>query len=119
MTTKAKYSEAELLAKKKYYAKNKELVRLKAQARTKEITDRRKEMLSEFPCHCCRLNDPNVIEWHHIDPSTKKMTIFSGGYGEEVFWDEVLKCIPVCGNCHIKIHKDLLCLLQHKPKTNN
>ena len=103
--------ERERARKRKYYQANKAEVVRKSVARTKVITDRRKEMLSEFPCHCCRQNDPNVIQWHHINPEEKDHTIFSGGFGEERFWNEVMKCIPVCANCHLKIHKQLLCLI--------
>ena len=80
-------------------------------ARTKA---RRKEMLSVFPCVCCGEPDNTVIQWHHVDPSEKEIRIWSAAWPEEKFWDEVLKCVPVCANCHLKIHKNKLCLIPPK-----
>lgn len=97
--------------KRKWYQENKELSITRSSQRTKRITDDRKELLSQFSCLCCGNPDSDVIQWHHVDPSTKEMTIWRGGYSEERFWDEVLKCIPVCANCHLKLHKEKLCLL--------
>ena len=109
------YTEAQLRAKKKYYAENRERVIRESVARTKRITDERKELLSQYSCICCGCNDPDLIQWHHVDETQKSHTVFSGGFGVEKFWDEVLKCVPVCANCHIKIHKGKLCLI-HQPK---
>ena len=73
--------------------------------------DFRYGLLSQFPCCCCGLNDHNVIEWHHVIESDKLFSISVLGYSHDKWWNEVLKCIPVCSNCHVKIHKQLLCLL--------
>lgn len=73
--------------------------------------DRRREMLNQFPCVCCGEADPTVIQWHHVEPETKEFNLFCSNWPEEKFWDEVLKCVPVCANCHIKIHKQTLCLI--------
>ncbi len=74
----------------------------------------RKELLSQFPCVCCGDPDDTVIQWHHVNPDEKEYTIWQCVMPEEDFWDEVLKCIPVCANCHIKIHKNKLCLIPPK-----
>jgi len=97
--------------KRQWYQDNKEAAISRSVARTKRITNDRKKLLSQFPCVCCRNPDPDVIQWHHVDPSSKEITVFCGGYGEEKFWNEVLKCIPLCANCHVKLHKEKLCLL--------
>ena len=67
---------------------------------------RRADLLSQFPCLLCGNNDPDVIDWHHVNPDEKLYDVTRGGMAEEKFWDEVLKCIPVCANCHKKIHKN-------------
>ena len=108
------FLEEGVTAKQRYYLKNKEAVRAASHARTKRITDARKELLSVYPCVCCGQNNPDVIQWHHVDRAEKDHTIWSGGYGEEKFWDEVLKCIPVCANCHMLLHKEKLCLITPK-----
>jgi hypothetical protein len=75
---------------------------------------RRRDLLSIFPCVCCNEPDTTVIQWHHVDSTIKEFDISKSGVSEERWWDEVLKCIPVCANCHVKIHKNKLCLLPQK-----
>ena len=72
---------------------------------------RRKQMLSDFPCTACGLQEPAVIQWHHVDPSTKEFDVWRTAWAEDKFWNEILKCVPLCANCHVKIHQNLLCLI--------
>ena len=81
-----------------------------------KVISRRKNMLSVFSCISCGCSDPSVIQWHHVDPQTKELDIYRTAWAEDKFWNEVLKCVPLCANCHIKIHKNLLCLIPQKTK---
>ena len=108
-------------AKQSYYERNKELVNRRTVAHIKKQKTRRRSLLHSS-CFCCGDPDDQVIQWHHVDESTKLFEIFGGtgcSAAEERWWNEVLKCIPVCANCHIKIHKQLLCLLPQKLLTKN
>ena len=88
--------------------RDRERCRLKSQAQRQS----RNELLSDFPCLACGEPDSDLIDWHHVDPDSKKFCIKgSGGINENAWWLEVLKCIPLCCNCHRKIHKEKLCLL--------
>ena len=78
------------------------------------IYQRRRDLLSSWPCFLCGDPDDTVIEWHHVDPNTKEFAVTSGAHSENRWWNEVLKCIPVCANCHVKIHKNKLCLIPQK-----
>lgn len=71
----------------------------------------RRQLLSQFCCIACQETDPDLIDWHHVNADEKKMRISSMATGHDVWWNEVLKCIPLCALCHRKIHKDKLCLL--------
>jgi len=48
---------------------------------------------------------PGVLDFHHIDPSTKSFGVSSGGFSRS--WTsietEIKKCILVCANCHREI----------------
>ena len=106
------YTEEERKERKRlYYLANKEKISAYNVERQRLITERRKEMLSVYPCRACGHNDPGVIQWHHMDPLTKEFEIWAGAMNEDRFWDEVLKCVPLCANCHIKIHNNQLCLI--------
>ena len=78
----------------------------------KQNSEFRIQLLNQFPCYCCGNPDPTVIDWHHVVPEDKTFEIKWGIHlSHEKWWNEVLKCIPVCCNCHRKIHKNTLCLL--------
>ena len=80
----------------------------------------RLDLLNKFPCVCCGDPDPTVIDWHHVFPEDKVFEIKWGIMrGHEPWWNEVLKCVPVCCNCQRKIHKNKLCLLPQKLLTQN
>ena len=103
----------EAARKKRWYEKNKERQQELGRQRAKNRRDRRKSLL-DFPCLCCGETDSTVIQWHHVDEDNKRFELFGGSgtsKAETTWWDEVLKCIPVCANCHIKLHKQTLCLI--------
>jgi predicted HNH restriction endonuclease len=57
-------------------------------------------------CMICGYNKhPAVLDFHHIDPSTKLFGVSSGGFSRS--WasieQEIKKCILVCANCHREI----------------
>ena len=93
------------------YKCDKDKITARAKINAAKRIAERKKMLSEYPCRACGHNDPTVIQWHHLDPSTKSFEIWQAAFSEDNFWNEVLKCVPLCANCHVKIHHDLLCLL--------
>ena len=68
-------------------------------------------LLSQFPCCLCGESDTDLIDWHHIDPAQKKSTVSNWSLSHNAWWNEVLKCIPLCVLCHRKIHTNKLCLL--------
>jgi predicted HNH restriction endonuclease len=61
---------------------------------------------------CGYSKHPGILDFHHIDPSTKLFGISSGGFSRS--WAsieaEVQKCILVCANCHREIELGLVSL---------
>lgn len=61
------------------------------------------------PCPCGEY-DPLVLDMHHIDPRTKGFSISAvirhppPGMTLEGFLDELNKCVPICANCHRRLH---------------
>ena len=74
----------------------------------------RTALLSEYSCISCSDLDPEIIQWHHIDPAIKDFRVSHMSNSEDRWWNEVLKCVPLCPNCHTKIHKNKLCLIPPK-----
>lgn len=51
----------------------------------------------------------SALEFHHIDPSTKKYTLAKGNCHSIIDdVEEAKKCILVCANCHREIHEGLV-----------
>lgn len=74
--------------------------------------DFRKTLLSSFTCFCCGESDSDLIDWHHVHPQDKLFNVTAYNEPHDKWWNEVLKCIPVCVLCHRKIHTNKLCLMR-------
>lgn len=63
------------------------------------------EYLLHNPCVDCGESDPVVLEFDHIDPSTKSFTIGNAAAQMkplEVVKAEIAKCAVRCRNCHVR-----------------
>lgn len=92
-----------------WYERNKhrtEIFREKKQRRRKS----RKDLIDSFRskgCSNCDEKDPVCLDFHHIDPKTKKFSIGSASLAPyKDLMEELQKCIVLCANCHRKIHKN-------------
>lgn len=56
-------------------------------------------------CVTCGERNPVCLDFHHLDPATKKDNVGAlGGCGDQKRLDEIVKCVVVCANCHRKAH---------------
>lgn len=71
------------------------------------IVKLRNEYKKGLVCVDCGENHPATLDFHHLDPSTKRYRIASA-ITRATNWDKVLaeieKCIVLCSNCHRKRH---------------
>lgn len=62
------------------------------------------EYLTKNPCVACGENDIRVLEFDHIDPSTKKHNVgrmvASQHHSIAAIQKEIDKCQVICANCH-------------------
>lgn len=65
--------------------------------------EKRRAKAVEFLGGCCkRCGSTESLDFDHIDPKTKVMTIArASSRREEFFWEEVRKCQLLCKLCHI------------------
>ena len=66
----------------------------------------RKQKYNELkqPCFKCGESRLYLIQFHHIDPSTKLFNITEGGSKNKNINEEVKKCVCLCSNCHDEFH---------------
>jgi hypothetical protein len=107
METKPKGGTAEYRAwyyENKYKATNK--------SKKKEFEKRNKEFIQRYKriCKCAKCglsNKPYLLEFHHLDPSTKYKDVTNlqfNAYGIKLIKDEIRKCVVICRNCHMEFH---------------
>ena len=71
----------------------------------KETRKQLVEYLKAHPCVVCGESDPVVLQFDHIDPSTKKASVsrlMSGTRKWETILKEIEKCQVLCANCHAR-----------------
>ena len=65
------------------------------------------ELKSSKRCERCGEADPDCLQFHHLDPTTKEVTVsraVAGAWSRERILAEVAKCEVLCANCHLKLH---------------
>jgi hypothetical protein len=60
-------------------------------------------------CLVCGEKDPNVLDFHHVDPKLKKENVKSmSDRTEEKVLAEIEKCVILCANCHRRLHRGVI-----------
>ena len=91
-----------------WHEKNKD--KRKVYLREKYLKDKRwfKEYLSQQKCSHCGLNNPDCLDFHHVNfgPNGNKEQSVAQMlcYSKKRIFAEIEKCIVLCANCHRKKH---------------
>ena len=56
------------------------------------------------PCLICGEDDPIVIDFHHLDPNEKELSLNQAGASMNKILKEIDKCVCLCANCHRRVH---------------
>lgn len=71
----------------------------------KQVNEEIRKYKESKGCSKCNETRPWVLDFHHLDPSTKDFEIGNAiRYGKEKTWSEIEKCIILCKNCHSDFH---------------
>ena len=93
---------------KTYKENNKDKIKQWSRSSYIKRKQRWEDFMKQHKCSKCGISDYRVLQWHHLDPSTKTMTI--GANARQGKWDDILeevkKCICVCANCHFILHAE-------------
>ena len=67
------------------------------------------EIKKTLKCINCEEREPSCLDFHHLDPLTKKFPISQlKNRKKETIVEEIEKCVSLCSNCHRKVHKGLV-----------
>ncbi len=99
--------ECQKIAKKEHYNNNKQAYIDKASKKKKEIREWWQEHKTQYKCSCGE-SHPACIEFHHTDDNKEDdvSALFNSGAVQKGL-KELDKCIPICSNCHRKLHYNL------------
>lgn len=97
---------------KKEYERNwyKTIGKEKRKSANKNWRERKKQEYKEWKatlkCERCGENHPACLDFHHLDPNEKEMSIatMAGLFSLDRIKEEASKCIVLCSNCHRKEH---------------
>ena len=93
--------------KRRWYRRNRKSEIQRHQRRRRELTEWVREIKKEFKCSKCGEANPACIDFHHKNRYEKEMMISempNRGFSRERIRKEIEKCIPLCANCHRKLH---------------
>ncbi|MEW6492176.1 MAG: hypothetical protein AB1589_06515 [Cyanobacteriota bacterium] len=94
-----------------WYSKNQEHAKEKVIERKNAINKWFKEIKRQLRCEKCGEDHPACLEFHHLNPSEKKINLSEAvaikGWSKNKILDEIDKCVVLCSNCHKKLHWEL------------
>lgn len=98
ITCQKKYRRKHYLANRAKYIKKSTLRRI-------EFGNWWKEYKKQFSCILCKENESCCIDFHHKDDDKEGnvSALINSGNKTRVL-KEVAKCVPLCSNCHRKLH---------------
>ncbi len=91
----------------KHYKQNKQYYADKREVRRIENLRKFNIIKNSLSCAICNESDTVTIDLHHLDPSIKESLVYTkAAHGQS--WPNVVKefekCVPLCSNCHRKVH---------------
>jgi len=91
---------------RKWYERNKAKHIAYVRNRDKKIKEWLKQYKRTLRCEKCGERHVACLEFHHIDPTTKKFAIgrLEHYLSMRLLTTEIAKCRVLCANCHRKLH---------------
>lgn len=92
-----------------HYAKYGDLYRQRAKIRREKVREILHQQMAKYledkKCQICGENDPRVLDFDHLDPKQKTISV-ARAVSNGAAWSDILleikKCRILCSNCHRK-----------------
>lgn len=90
---------------KRKYADRREYLIQAVSKRRRAVKLKAVQLLGGECQNCGYKKHPGVLEFHHVDATSKSFSISGGGLSRSWFaiTEELKKCVLVCANCHREI----------------
>lgn len=79
-----------------------------AKERKQKITNDVNVLRSTLGCRLCSEKEFCCIDFHHIGNKKDNIAYLCSVKNKQKIYNELLKCVPLCANCHRKIHAKLI-----------
>ena len=100
--------KTQLGAQVSHYERNKEVWRQRLNDRRRKNAEWLEQHKATLRCSTptCPESHPACITFHHPDPSAKEIGVSDAVHNWSLkrLQAEVQKCVPLCANCHLKLH---------------
>ena len=99
--------EDERAYRRKWYKENSEIEKRRAKNRKQKKKDWFWEYKKQFSCSICGERHRACLEFHHLQNADKTKAVsqmVSDGFSIKKIIAEIEKCMPLCSNCHRKVH---------------
>lgn len=93
--------------RRKWYTNNQDRAKKKVYARRKELKAWLAEYRATLACIRCGEKHPACLDFHHRNPEEKDVVLaraYMAGWSRERILVEIAKCDVLCANCHRKEH---------------
>lgn len=97
--------------RREHYLKNREKYIDKSSKWRIEFRRWWKDYKSQFSCKAaslgldpCNESHPACIDFHHLGDKEEAVSVLVALCNKEKLLQEIEKCVPICSNCHRKIH---------------
>jgi hypothetical protein len=91
--------------RREHYLSNRKKYICKSMNYKKEARKWWEEFKKQFQCEYCGESHPACLHFHHVnDDKESCIAWLIGSASKEKVFKEIAKCIPLCANCHAKLH---------------
>lgn len=98
-------SECQKNYRRQHYLDNRQKYIDKAGKQNRKRKDAFIELKKQYKCINCGENDESCLDFHHLNPKEKDFELAVGhGFSKARIEAELAKCVPLCSNCHRKVH---------------
>lgn len=92
----------------KYYYKNKQSHYERNKRTEAEIKEFYESYKAAHPCIVCGESAPECVDFHHLRDKVDVLAHMVKGGSLKKLKEELEKCVPLCANCHRKVHSGRL-----------